>query len=175
MSSQDIIKAIGTLFFFALLQVLFVRNLVLFDIAFCFVYILAIIWLPGELSTIWVILASFALGLFIDMFYNTAGLHASACTFVGYFRKTLLRYFFPSRGIENEIYVNIKKLGTQRYLIYVSIMVFIHCILLFFIEAGGIYMLGFTLLKIVASFIFTVLVIYLISVFTANQSKEKSK
>lgn len=175
MSSQDIFKAIGTLIFFALFQVLFVRNLVLFDIAFCFVYIMAILWLPGEWSTIWVILASFALGLFIDMFYNTAGLHAAACTFLGYFRKNLLRYFFPSRGIENEIHVNIKKLGTQRYLIYVSIMVFIHCTLLFFIEAGGFFMIGFTILKILTSFIFTVLVIFLISVFTANQTKEKSK
>ncbi|MCR9062509.1 MAG: hypothetical protein NXI00_01010 [Cytophagales bacterium] len=173
MSSQDVIKTALVSILFLMLQVLFVRNLVLYDVAFCFIYLIIILWLPGEMDTLWVILISFGVGIFLDMFYNTAGVHAASCTLIGYIRKPILRSFFPSRGLENEIHTSLVELGHQRYLVYISIISFIHLTVLFFIEAGGFNLFLNTLTKIITSLIFTVLVIYLISVFSYNLGREK--
>jgi hypothetical protein len=173
MTSQDTIRAILLIIFYVALQVLFIRNLVFWDVAFCFIYLIPILWLPGDMDSIWVILISFGIGLFVDMFYNTPGVHASASTLVGFLRKPLLRYFFPSRGVENEIHVSLSRLGHQRYFVYITIIIFIHHLVLFFVEAAGFHLFLHTLLKIFSSLIFTVMVIYLWSLFTTNISKEK--
>ncbi|UBM57599.1 hypothetical protein LAG90_12315 [Marinilongibacter aquaticus] len=172
MSSQDVIKAIALGLFLIFVQAFFVRNLVLYDVAFCFLYILVILWLPAEMDSIWVILFAFGIGLFVDMFYNTAGIHAAACTLLGFLRKPILKYVSPSRGMENEIQNSLDELGHQRYLVYITLMVFIHHTVLFFIEAGGLHLVLYTLIKIFCSLVFTVLVIYLISIFSANLSKK---
>ncbi len=155
------------------LQVLFIRNLVFLDVAFCFVYLIPILWLPGDMDSIWVILISFFIGLFVDMFYNTPGVHASACTLIGFIRKPLLRYFFPSRGVENEIHVTLARLGHQRYFVYITIIVFIHHLVLFFVEAAGLHLFLHTLLKVFSSLVFTVIVIYLWSLFVTNITRAR--
>lgn len=173
MNSQSLIKTGLMVLLYVGLQVLFVRNLVLYDVAFCFIYLVAILWLPGEMDSLWVIILSFVIGLTVDIFYNTAGVHAAACTLIGFMRKGILLYFFPARGIENELSVTLTELGHQRYLVYISVMVLIHHLALFFVEAGGTHLFLHTLLKIFTSTIFTVLIIYLGSVFTTNLSAQK--
>ncbi|AWV99808.1 hypothetical protein [Arcticibacterium luteifluviistationis] len=173
MNSQSLIKAALVIILYLALQILLVRNLVLYDVAFCFIYIVAILWLPGEMDTIWVILISFFIGLTVDIFYNTAGVHAAACTLIGFLRRGILLYFFPAKGIENDLSVTLPELGHQRYLVYITVLVFIHHVALFFIEAAGTHLFLHTLLKIVSSTVFTVLVIYLSSVFTSNLSVQR--
>lgn len=173
MTSQDTFRALLLVILYVALQVLFIRNLVFWDVAFCFVYLIPILWLPGDMDSIWVILISFFIGLFVDMFYNTPGVHASACTLIGFLRKPILRYFFPSRGVENEIHVSLSRLGHQRYFVYITLITLIHHLVLFFVEAAGLHLFLNTLVKVFASLIFTVLVIYLLSLFTSNLSSEK--
>jgi hypothetical protein len=173
MTSQDTIRATILVLVYVALQVLFFRNLVFLDVAFCFIYLIPILWLPGDMNSLWVILTSFLIGLFVDMFYNTPGVHASACTLVGFLRRPILRYFFPSRGVENEIHVSLFKMGHQRYFIYITAITFIHHLVLFFVEAAGLHLFGYTLLKVFSSLVFTVLFIYLWSLFTTNLFKEK--
>ncbi len=173
MNNHSVIKASLIVLLYLSLQVLFVRNLAFYDVAFCFIYLVAILWLPGEMDSLWVILISFLVGIVVDIFYNTAGVHAAACTLIGFLRKGILLYFFPAKGIENDLNVTLKELGHQRYLVYITVMIFIHHAALFIIEAGGFHLFFKTILKIFASTIFTVFVIYLGSIFTSNISSEK--
>jgi len=173
MSNQSVIKSTLFVLLYLALQVLFVRNLVFYDVAFCFIYLVAILWLPGEMDSLWVILVSFFIGIVVDMFYNTAGVHAAACTLIGFLRKGILKYFFPSKGVENDFSVTLRDLGYQRYFVYITVVVFIHHVALFLVEAGGFQLFLKTIFKIVLSTIFTVLVIYLGSIFTTNISSEK--
>jgi hypothetical protein len=173
MNSQSFKRSALVVLLYVSLQVLFVRNLVLFDVAFCFIYLVAILWLPGEMNTLWVILASFLIGLIVDSFYNTAGVHASACTLIGFLRRSILLYFFRAKGIENDIFVTLPELGHQRYLVYIGVMVFIHHFFLFLVEAGDMNLILHSLSKIFFSTLFTVAVIYLTSVFTSNLSFKK--
>ncbi|MFM8740093.1 MAG: rod shape-determining protein MreD, partial [Cytophagales bacterium] len=62
-------------FAYVLAQVLVLQNLVLFNTAFCFLYIFFILLLPKELNTILLMLIGLVLGFSIDVFYNSLGLH----------------------------------------------------------------------------------------------------
>jgi rod shape-determining protein MreD len=173
MSNQSVIKSALVVLLYLALQVLFVRNLVFYDVAFCFIYLIAILWLPGEMDSFWVILVSFLIGIVVDMFYNTAGVHAAACTLIGFLRKGILQYFFPAKAVENNLSVTLKELGYQRYFVYITAIVFIHHVALFIVEAGGFHLFLKTIVKILSSTVFTVLVIYLGSIFTSNISSDK--
>lgn len=173
MNTQDILKTVGLVVVFVLLQVVVVRNLILWDTAFSFIYLLAILLLPGELATTSVILISFVIGLSVDVIYNTAGVHAAACTAIGFFRRNLVRYLFPTKNIENELEITLKEMGGAKFFQYAFIMTFVHHLLLFFIEAGGFSFFLSTLSKVVFSSIFTTLTIFLFSVFL--QSLQRSK
>ncbi len=78
---------------FVLLQVLVMNNIHLFRIATPFIYIYVILKLPVDLNRLGVIVISFLLGLTVDVFSNTFGIHAAACSFIGFVRTPLLDRF----------------------------------------------------------------------------------
>jgi uncharacterized membrane protein YoaK (UPF0700 family) len=137
------------------LQLLVLRNFVLFDLGFCFLYIACILLLPDEIDPIWVILISFLVGLLVDIFYNTAGVHASASVLTAYLRSYVLRFLFPTKGSENEVAISLREMGGERFIRYVIILTIVHHSMLFFVEAGGFQFFLITLLKIICSVIFT--------------------
>jgi hypothetical protein len=143
----------------------------LWDVALCFVYISAILLLPGEMPTTIVLLISFSVGLIVDMFYNTAGVHASACTVIGLLRRDILKTLFPTKSLENEVEVSLDQMGSLKYFQYILILTFIHHLVLFFLEAGGFSYFLVTSSKVLASFIFSAVTIFLINVFTSNLVK----
>jgi rod shape-determining protein MreD len=106
MNSQTVIKLVLTFVIYLVLQILVIRNFVFFDVAFCFVYIACILLIPDEIDPIWVILISFLIGLLVDIFYNTAGVHASACVLIGYLRSYIIKFLFPTKGVENDITIS---------------------------------------------------------------------
>lgn len=168
MNTQVVIKIVLSIIIYTLLQVFFLKNLVIFDVAFCFVYISVILFLPGSTSTTVSLFIAFFTGLFIDMFYNTGGLHASASLVIAYSRNFILKFLFPSKGLDNEIVVSLADMGTQRFIRYILIMTLIHHSYLFLVEAGSLHFFFHTLLKIVASVLFSSTVIFLVHTYLRN-------
>ena len=148
MNSQTVIKLVLTFVIYLVLQILVIRNFVFFDVAFCFVYIACILLIPDEIDPIWVILISFLIGLLVDIFYNTAGVHASACVMIGYLRSYIIKFLFPTKGVESDITISLKEMGGERFIRYVAILTIIHHSLLFFVEAGGFQFFLITVLNI---------------------------
>lgn len=155
----------GSVVLYLLLQILLIRNLVIFDVAFCFVYISIILFIPAEMPTGWLLLIAFLLGLGVDMFYNTAGIHASATVLIAYFKPYILKVLFPTKSIENEIVITMKGMGSERFIRYVIVMTFIHHLFLFFVEAGNFSFFLITILKVIASVIFSTIMIILLNTF----------
>ncbi len=164
MNTQTISKTVLTFLLFMLLQLLVFRNVVMQDYAFCFMYIACILLLPNEVSQTWVIPISFLVGLIIDIFYDTAGVHASACVLIGYLRSYILPLLLPNRGLETDIVLSINGMGTERFVRYIFIMTLIHHTLLFFVEAGTFQFFVVTIIKIVSSVLVTTLSIVLLHV-----------
>nr|WP_299418421.1 hypothetical protein [uncultured Emticicia sp.] len=168
MNSQTVIKLVLTFVIYLVLQILVIRNFVFFDVAFCFVYIACILLIPDEIDPIWVILISFLIGLLVDIFYNTAGVHASACVMIGYLRSYIIKFLFPTKGVESDITISLKEMGGERFIRYVAILTIIHHSLLFFVEAGGFQFFLITVLKIICSVIFTMFLIIILQYVRGN-------
>lgn len=143
-------------------QVIILKNSVLFGSAFCFLYIGYLLVLPVETNPLWLMLIGFGLGLFIDMFYDSVGIHASASVAVMYLRNLWLMRVTPQGGYDNGAVPSIAADGLQWFLIYVTPLVFIHHALLFFIEVGGFQYFGFTLLRIIFSTFYTIVAMLIV-------------
>ena len=168
MNSQTVIKLVLTFLIYLVLQIVVLRNFVFFDVAFCFVYIACILLIPDEIDPIWVILISFLIGLLVDIFYNTAGVHASACVMIGYLRSYIIKFLFPTKGVESDITISLKEMGGERFIRYVAILTIIHHSFLFFVEAGGFQFFLITVLKIICSVIFTMFLIIILQYVRRN-------
>ncbi|WP_181305994.1 hypothetical protein [Rufibacter sp. XAAS-G3-1] len=144
------------------LQVLLMRNLVLFETGFCFVYIGFILFLPLEIDKVLLLLLGFVCGFTIDLFYDTSGMHAAATVLMAYLRPSMLKLLTPRDGYEVSDHASLPSMGWLWFLTYGLALIFVHHFTLFFLELNGFKLIGFTLAKIVASTLFTgtVLVIF---------------
>ena len=76
-----------------LIQVLVLNNIHFLRVATPFLYLYFILKMPVGTSRTNVVFFSFLIGLVIDIFSNTPGMHAAACTFAGFIREPLIRLF----------------------------------------------------------------------------------
>ncbi len=153
---------------FVALQVLLFRNLALFHYGFCFVYVATILLLPFDASPVAVLLTGFGVGLLVDIFYNTPGLHAAATVVTAYVRPFTIRLLMPQRGYEERNEPLISELGLAWFLMYTALLVFVHHLVVFFVEASNWTLWLPTLGKALASTVFTTVVITLLQVFRRN-------
>lgn len=78
------------------------------------------------------IFLSFLLGLSVDIFEDSGGVHAAACVFIAYIRPVVLKYSF---GVSYEYNsVKIKKAEPIERLTYVVSLVFMHHLVMFSLE-----------------------------------------
>lgn len=149
-------------FIYLALQVMLMKNLVLFHTAFCFIYIAFILFLPIETNTLLLMALGFILGLLVDTFYDSLGLHTSALVLVGFVRNFWLMRIAPQGGYDAGEGPTLAANGIQWFLVYTFPLLFVHHFSLFFIEAGGFGLFGHTLLKVFFSTIFTLISILLL-------------
>lgn len=168
MTLREILTTVFLFILYVLLQILLVRNLVLFDYGFCFIYVAAIILLPYETSLTVLLLAAFATGIVVDTFYNTLGVHAAATVLMAYLRPFVIRVQMAPSAQDLRVDFSLQALGLTSFVRYVFVLVLIHHAALFLIEAGSLSLLLPTLARIVASTVFTTVSIVLINFFTRN-------
>jgi rod shape-determining protein MreD len=157
MSRISIIQIIS-FFIYLFYQVLILKNIVLFNTSFCFLYVAYLFFLPVDANNLILMLIGFAMGFAIDIFYDSLGLHAFACVFVMYVRNYYLSVITPQGGYDSSATPSIASNGIQWFLVYTMPLVFIHHAVLFYLEAGGFDMFWFTLLKVISSTLFTTIV-----------------
>ena len=168
MTFREIVSTTLLFLLYLILQILLVRNLVLFDYAFCFIYIACILLLPNETSLTWLLLIAFVTGIIVDTFYNTLGMHAAATVLMAYVRPLVVRSQIDVPGLETRIEFSLQELGTGAFFRYVFVLALIHHSALFFIEASSLTLIIPTLIRVAASTLFTTVSIVLIQFFTRN-------
>jgi hypothetical protein len=156
--NRSLIISIVSFFLFLIFQVLLFKKLVLFNTAFCFLYIAFILLLPTETNPLALMLVGFGLGLLVDMFYDRQGMHAAATVAVAFLRNYWLGLITPQGGYDGGSVPTLATNGLIWFLSYATPLVLIHHVILFFIEAGGFDLFGLTMGKIFASLLFTMFV-----------------
>ena len=101
------------------LQVTIGNNIHLLGVAIPFLYIYFIIRLPLSLSVNWTLTLAFILGLVIDIFSNTPGMNALACTVVAFLRKPILDLYTPRGEDYSESEPSIRNFGMSLFVRYV--------------------------------------------------------
>ena len=155
MNNAAIISQIISFFGYLFFQIFFARHLILFDVAFCFVYIGFLLSFNPEISKISFLLIAFAFGFSTDIFYNTLGVLTAACVLLAYFRPYLIELMTEKSNRDTVIEVSIRRMGFVWYSTYAGILLFAHHFLLFVLEASAASLFFITIQKIVASFILT--------------------
>lgn len=162
MSNRKIIYLVLGFILFVLAQVLIFKNLVLFNIAFCFVYVGFLLILPFEITSIPLILLGFVTGLVIDIFYDSLGIHAAASVLIMFVRTKWIKLITPRGGYEVGATPTIKVMGFEWFTIFALPLILLHHFALFYIEASGFKMFWFTFSKVIASTIFTFIILVLV-------------
>lgn len=145
-----------------LLQVLIVQNIHMGAYVILFPYILFILLLPFETPKLLVMLIAFFTGLVIDMFYDTAGIHAAVCTLVGYSRHYILKVLAPREGYDAGQSPTIQSMGAVWFITYSATIIFIHHLFFFYLEIFRFSEFFTTLLRVFLSTIGTFVFVYVI-------------
>ena len=132
---SNILKQIGRFVFFILLQVLILNNIQFNGYVNPYLYVFIILMLPFETPVWLMMLVSFSAGLVVDMFQDSMGMHAAACVAMGYARSFILKLFSPRDGYDVTTEPTLYYLGASWYLSYSLILVTIHHLVFFTIEA----------------------------------------
>lgn len=119
---------------FVLLQALVLSQLELGLGIQIMLYPLYILFLPIDVSVIWVMILSFFMGILIDFFMNTFGLHASAALLIAYLRPELLKLFAPRDGYEAFTEGNIRQMGYRWFISVFGIIAVVHHLYFFLLE-----------------------------------------
>lgn len=160
--TTEIVKNIIRFILLLLLQVLIIQNISLSSYIILLPYILVIIMLPFETNRLTVLFAGFVLGVSIDFFYDSSGLHAAACTLMGFSRHYVLRYISPRDGYETGVQPTVEDMGFQWFFRYAGILIFLHHFSLFYLEVFRFSEFFSTLLRVFLSSLGTFAFIYLI-------------
>ncbi len=165
----------GLIYFVVLvvIQVVLLNNIYFLRVATPFLYLYFIIKMPIGVFRESIILSSFFIGLVIDMFTNTPGMHAAACTLVGFVREPLIHLFMGKDLLEGS-YPSYYTFGVGGFIRYVSSIVVLHHVILFVIESLTLFDPMFLVMRIVASVIATVLLVCTIEVFNIDPKKSGS-
>lgn len=160
--TTEIIKNIVRFILLVFMQVLIIQNINLTGYVILLPYVLVIIILPFETHKLIVLFSAFLLGVCIDYFYDSSGLHASACTIMGFARHYVLKYIAPRDGYDAGVKPTVDDMGIEWFLRYAGTLVLIHHFFLFYLEIFRFSEFFQTLLRVILSSIGTLGLIYLI-------------
>lgn len=169
---NEVLRNIIRLLILILVQVLIINNIELGRFINPFIYVLFLIVLPFETPKWLLLVSAFLLGITIDMFQDTHGMHAAACVFMAYVRPGVLKLFSPREGYEFGTQPTIQYLGVPWFLSYSGILILLHHLVLFYIEIFRFSEFFSTLLRVIISSLFTLLLV-VVSQYLFNRKKEQ--
>ena len=125
-----------------------------------YVYVLFIILLPLSTPRYAVLILAFLLGLTIDIFSNSLGIHSAATVFVAYVRPLIIR-IISNREDDKSDFPGLNQNKLSWFISYVLLMVLLHHTVLFYLEVYTFVNFLNTLYRVILSSIFSIIIIVL--------------
>jgi rod shape-determining protein MreD len=134
-----------------------------------YIYPLFILVLPLSTPVWFLLIASFTMGITIDSFMDTGGMHAAACVLMAFLRTNVLTALLPKRLSEYQnMSPNIKSMGWTPFLTYSAILLAIHHVSFYILEIWGFQSMGYLLLKMFISLLTSLVFVALYSLFFSS-------
>ena len=145
-----------------LLQVLVVDNVRLGYYIHPYVYVLYIFMLPFNIPNWQLLFAGFTIGLAVDMFNGTPGLNAAATVFMSFVRPFVINAMTRRKDINENDEPSLTNMGASRFLVYALILLLVHNIVLFTLEAFSFKLIGVVFLQTLLSACSSLMLIFII-------------
>ncbi len=150
-----------------LFQVLILRRLSLewsnFPYLNILIYPLFLLLLPLGMPRWSQFLLAFVLGLLVDLFYDSPGVHASASVFTIYFRPYVLNWLEPRGGYNVNHSPTKERMGFSWFLRYAGVLMLGHCLFYFAVDAFTPVLWQSILLKTALGYVFSMATILIIT------------
>ncbi|MCB0395057.1 MAG: rod shape-determining protein MreD [Flavobacteriales bacterium] len=131
---NEVLKHTIRFIIFILIQVLILNNISFLGRFTPFLYLSILLALPVNERKVLLLPIAFVTGIIIDMFSNTAGMHAAACVFM-VFCQPLITRSLSERDTYDYKQTKAGAQGLRGMVFYTVIMVFLHHLVLFYLEA----------------------------------------
>lgn len=138
------------------IQAFLLKNVTVYDLSVPYPYILFVMLLPFETPNIILFPLAFLMGLSIDAFYDTPGLHAAATVLIAFVRVLFISITVQKDGFDNEPEPTLSSMGFRWFFTYSLILTLIHHFLLFNLEVFRLSEMEYTLTRFLMSSVFTV-------------------
>jgi len=158
-------------FVLVLIQVLVFNRIDLGGYLNPYVYVMFIILLPFETPKWLLLVSSFMIGLSVDLFSGTIGMHAAAATFTAFIRPTASRIISSRREYESGILPGINDLGMGWFISWTLLLVFAHHLVYFFLEVFRFAEFWTTLGRVLLSTLLTSFIIILLDLLFKGEKR----
>lgn len=170
-----IVKNIVRLIVILLIQLFILNNIPpLHQFIVPYLYFVFLLWLPFRITRITLLFIGLLLGLLVDMFYKTPGLHAAASVLIAFIRPFIIGLLLPKETTEwgNEE-PSRYTMGPMPYTTYIIMLTLLHHFYLVFLEwmqfGNFFYFLG----KVIATSMVSLLLILIADLFLARKSRAR--
>ncbi|MFM2394445.1 MAG: hypothetical protein RLZZ546_2427 [Bacteroidota bacterium] len=158
--NSTVLLNIARFFLLIAAQVIIFNNINLFNFVTPYPYLLFILLYPINSNRAIFLITSFLLGLAIDFFDNSGGVHAAACLILAYLRPAFFKFCFGLSYEYQTIRIN-DRLSPERFS-FLFISTITHHIILFLLEYFKFIFILEALLRTLFTTIFTLIVSILI-------------
>ena len=155
------LKNIGRFIFLIFFQIFILNNIQLSGYITPYFYIYFILLLPFETPRGLLLVSAFLLGITLDVFTNTPGLNAAACVLMAFFRPIVIASISSGTEFMIGTHPALKNQGIKWFAYYSVILVLIHHVSLFYLEIFRLNEFFQTLLRVLLSSAFTLLLVFL--------------
>ena len=156
-----------------LFQVLVINHIRLGGYVHPHIYLIFIMLLPFNTPKWQLLVLGFVLGLSIDLFTGTPGLHAGATTLMAFCRPSIIKLVSGNLKFENIQEPSLGQIDGMWMFRYVLCMVFVHHFALFFLESFSFHLIGQVLLRILLSVPVSIfLIMMILYIFKKKKKKE---
>lgn len=137
-----------------------------------YMYPLLIILLPFDIAGWLLLVIAALLGLFIDLFTGTLGIHLFSLVFMAGIRPMVINFLSLGK-FDQDSSINIKQHGLIVTLVYISILFLVHHLSYFLMESFSYNGMGAAVLRTFASTFFSILLSLIILLFFNNSRKNE--
>lgn len=138
------------------IQAFLLKNVTVYDLSTPYPYILFVMLLPFDIPNILLFPLAFLMGISVDAFYDTPGLHAAATVLLALVRVLFISVTVQKDGFDNEPEPTLSNMGFRWFFTYSVILTLVHHFLLFNLEVFRLSELAYTLSRFLMSSVFTV-------------------
>jgi hypothetical protein len=171
MSSDVVIANVVRFFVLFLVQILILINVEInSNYVNLYLYPVFLFLLPIRMEKVLLLIIAFIMGISIDFFYDSSGVHAATSVFTVYLRSGILRLVEPRGGYEANHAPTKQQFGARWFYQYTGFLLFLHLLLVFLLEVFNFVGFGTIMLKTILSFLLSMLLVVIyVSIFNPRK------